>query len=45
MQLTGSVVVPEPGSMALGLIGAGGFWIARRTKKRSQFSAKRLNSN
>jgi hypothetical protein len=45
MQLTGTVFVPEPGSMALGLIGAGGFWIARRTKNRSQFSAKRLNSN
>jgi hypothetical protein len=35
MQLTGFVVVPEPGSMALGLIGAGGFWFARRTKNRS----------
>jgi len=45
MQLTGSVVVPEPGSMVLGLIGAGGFWIARRTKNRSQFPTKNLDSN
>lgn len=32
MQLTGSVVVPEPASMALGLVGAGGLWFARRNR-------------
>jgi hypothetical protein len=45
MQLTGVVVVPEPGSMVLGLIGAGGVWLARRTKSRSEFPTKNLDSN
>jgi hypothetical protein len=45
MQLTGSVFVPEPGSMALGLIGAGGMWFARRAKNRPQFRTENLDSN
>jgi hypothetical protein len=40
MQLTGFVVVPEPDSMVLGLIGAGGLWLTRRTNNRSQTSPR-----
>jgi hypothetical protein len=36
MQLIGTVVVPEPGSMMLGLISAGGFWLTRRTRYRAE---------
>jgi hypothetical protein len=39
MQLTGTVFVPEPGSMVLGLVGMGGMWLTRRIKNRTRASS------